>query len=86
MDGLADAEVSGAAAEIAGHRLVDIGVCWLLYLRKQCGGGHDLAGLAVTALGDVELTPGLLQRMIARGRLARAPGRRLSRDTPAGSW
>jgi hypothetical protein len=32
-------------------------------LLEQLAGGHDLAGLAVAALGHVELLPRLLQRM-----------------------
>ncbi len=60
MDGLADALVSGAAAEIARHGGVDVGVGRFRFFREQRSGAHDLSGLAIAALGDVEVTPGLL--------------------------
>ena len=48
-----------------GHGLVDVGIGRLRLLLEQRGGGHDLAGLAVAALGDVKVDPSLLQRMQA---------------------
>ena len=81
-------DVRRAAAEVARHRPVDVGVGRMRILLEQRGGGHDLAGLAITALRHVELAPGLLQRMLAGGiealdrrdrRAADARDRRLAR-------
>ena len=60
MDGLADAQVGAAAAEVAGHGGIDVGVGGVGLLGQERGGGHDLAGLAVAALGDADLDPGEL--------------------------
>jgi len=38
----------------------DIGIGGRRYLREQRSGGHDLAGLAVAALYNLEIEPGLL--------------------------
>src|SRR5262245_64715416 len=46
LDGLSDARIGAAAANVPRQRLVDIGVGGRGYLREQRGGGHDLAGLA----------------------------------------
>src|SRR5688572_31886054 len=70
MDRLAYARIRSAAAEVAGHRAVDIGVRRLRVLLQQRGGGHDLTGLAVPALGYVHLDPRLLHRVAA---IARQP-------------
>ena len=69
MDGLADALVGAAAADV-GHRLVDVGIGRLRLLLQERGGGHDLAGLAVAALRHVDRGPGLLHRMRGIGREA----------------
>jgi Cytochrome c554 and c-prime len=65
MDGLADAEVSSAAANIAIHSAVDVFICGLWCFGEQRGGGHHLAGLAVAALRDVDFRPGKLDGMRA---------------------
>src|ERR1700682_1538081 len=52
LDGLADAWIGAAAADVPRHRLIDVGVRGSRYHREQRGGGHDLAGLAVAALYD----------------------------------
>ena len=65
VDGRADALVGAAAADVAGHRGVDVGVGGLRLRGEQRRGRHDLAGLAVAALRHVELDPGLLHRMAA---------------------
>src|SRR5688572_32840867 len=57
LDRRADPHVRRAAAEVARHRLVDVGVGRPLVLREQCGGRHHLPRLAVAALRDVELLP-----------------------------
>src|SRR2546428_977974 len=60
LDGRADACIGATAANVARHRLVDIVVSGRGVLRQQRGGGHDLAGLAVPALHDLEVEPRLL--------------------------
>src|SRR5690606_20676218 len=61
LDALADAGVGTAAAEVAGHGAVDVGIARLRVVGEEGGGGHDLAGLAVAALGDVGVAPGFLE-------------------------
>src|SRR5687767_14836727 len=63
LDGGPDAEVGPAPAEVPAHRFVDVGVAGLGILVEQRHGLHDLAGLAVPALGHVVVDPGLLDRM-----------------------
>src|SRR2546423_13407963 len=65
MNGFADALVGSAAADIAAHEIVEIGVAGVGFLGKQGYRGHDLPGLAVAALGNVFFDPGLLHRMAA---------------------
>src|ERR1700686_673698 len=67
MNRVFDALVAAAAADIARHRFADLVVGWLRIVHEQCGGLHDLAGLAIAALRHVELPPGLLYGVIARG-------------------
>jgi hypothetical protein len=67
MNGFADALVRAAAADVAAHGVVDIGVGGLGFFGKQGYGGHDLPGLAVAALGNVFFHPGLLDGMAAIG-------------------
>jgi hypothetical protein len=63
MDGAANAGVSSTAADVAGHGFVDIFVGGLGVLLEEHGGAHDLSGLAITALWDVDFNPGALQGM-----------------------
>lgn len=65
MNGCADALVSPATADIAGHRLVDILVGRRGFIGKQGHGRHDLSRLAIAALGHLQLDPCLLHRVIA---------------------
>jgi hypothetical protein len=66
MDGVFDALVGTAAADIARHRFTDLVArrFWILDQQRSCL--HDLTGLAIAALRDVEAAPSLLNRMIAR--------------------
>src|SRR5579864_4637246 len=73
MDGLADALIGAATADI-GHRLLDVLVRRLRLLLQKRSRRHDLAGLAITALGNVDRGPGLLHRVRAIG------GQPLDRD------
>src|SRR5262245_9127161 len=60
LDGLADAHVGPAAADVAGHGRVDVGIAGLRRGVEQGRRGHDLARRAVAALHDLEVQPGLL--------------------------
>jgi hypothetical protein len=67
MDCVFDALVTTAAADVAGHRfayLIVVGF-WILYQQRRSL--HDLAGLAISALWDIQLTPGFLNGVIAGG-------------------
>src|SRR5690606_8711030 len=61
-DRVVDAGVAGAAADIAGHRLVDLLRARLWVASEQRSGVHQLPGLAIAALHHVLVHPGLLQR------------------------
>src|SRR6266404_547880 len=50
LDPVTYAYIGPAAADVSGHRSVDVGVAWLRVGGKQCRGGHDLAGLAIAAI------------------------------------
>src|SRR5438132_5273562 len=60
LDRLANADIGPTAADVAGHRIVDIGVGRMRVARKERRGRHDLARLAVAALNDLPVEPGLL--------------------------
>src|ERR1700760_3120621 len=60
-----DALVATAAADIAEHGVVDLGLGRRGSFREQRRGLHDLAALAVAALRDADIAPGDLHRMLA---------------------
>src|SRR5262245_60830903 len=60
VDGLANALIGAAAADVAAHGIVDVGIGRIGFLCKERDGGHDLSGLTIAALGDVFFDPGLL--------------------------
>src|ERR1700733_9170497 len=62
MDRGANTGIGSAAANVAAHRGVDVSVSRRCIFFKQCGGGHDLAGLAVAALRYLQRDPGGLYR------------------------
>src|SRR4029453_3149861 len=66
MDGVFDALVAAAPADISGQGFADLVVrrFWIIHQQRRCL--HDLAGLAKAALRDIELAPGLLNRVVAR--------------------
>src|SRR5579864_7983310 len=72
--------VSSAAADVAVHCFVNIGVRGPRGFLEQRRGGHDLSGLAVTALRNVLLNPGLLDRMAGVRRQTFDGYHSLSRD------
>src|SRR5262249_27863491 len=65
VDGRADALVGAAAADVRRHHRVDVLVGRLRLRAEQRRGAHDLAALAVAALGRVLLDPRLLERVQA---------------------
>ena len=67
MDRVLDALIAAAAADIARHRLAYLIVAGFRIFQQQRGGLHDLADLAKAALRDIELAPGLLNRVISGG-------------------
>src|SRR5258708_14616459 len=84
VDRRADALVGRAAADVACHRAVDVGVARLGLLLEQDDRRHDLSRLAIAALHDVEVYPRLLHRLRGARRNAfdgghRTPGHRRDR-------
>src|SRR2546430_13391482 len=75
VDRGADPFVGAAAADVARHRGVDVGVGGVGVAREQRGGGHDLARLAVAALRHVERDPRLLHLLAGGGVADRLDGR-----------
>src|SRR4029077_12684184 len=67
LDGLADAGIRAAAADVAREGVCEVGVRGRRDLREQRRGRHDLAGLTVAALNDLEIQPGLLHGLTDRG-------------------
>src|SRR5215469_9838941 len=57
LDGSTNALIGAAAANVAGHGVLDLLVSWLGSLRQQRNGLHDLPRLAVSALGNRVLDP-----------------------------
>src|SRR5580693_10591089 len=80
MNGFANALVGTAAADVAAHGVVNVGVGGLGFFGEQGYGGHDLPGLAVAALGNVFFHPGLLDGMAAIGGEAFDGGDFFARD------
>src|SRR5271166_1880685 len=78
LDGGANALIGPAAANVAVHRAVDVGVRGMRRLFQKRRGLHDLAGLTIAALRHVERAPSLLKRMISRGVEAFDGGDRLA--------
>src|SRR5262245_31691592 len=72
-----DARVGTAAADVALHRGIDVGIGGLWVGRDQCAGGHDLTGLAIAALRHVQRQPGRLDLSARRRAADRLDGRDL---------
>src|SRR6266853_5468133 len=60
LDSLADSHISAAATDVPRHRGVDVAVCRVWFGGEQRRRRHDLAGLAIAALRDLEIEPRLL--------------------------
>lgn len=67
FDGGADTLIGAAAANVTGHRRIDIGIARVRIVGEQRGRRHDLARLAIAALNDFEVEPGLLDLSANRG-------------------
>src|SRR5215467_804231 len=67
LDGGMDSCVGPTSADVAVHGVIDLRVGGFGRLGQEGGGLHDLAALAVAALGDVEFLPGGLAGMRASG-------------------
>src|SRR5271154_3593028 len=67
LDGGANAVIGSAAADVTVHPAVDVGVRRMRRLFQERGGLHDLASLAIAALGHVDRAPSLLNRVISFG-------------------
>src|SRR5258706_8626209 len=57
LDSLADSHISAAATDVPGHGGVDIAIGRARLGGEQRRCGHDLAGLAITALRHVQVDP-----------------------------
>src|SRR5205823_6149117 len=77
LDCFANAEIGAAAADVPGHRVVDIGIRRMRVARQQRGSGHDLSRLAVTALDNFTIVPSLLNLGARRRRADRLDRRDL---------
>src|ERR1700704_935965 len=60
LDRFANAGIGAAAADVAGHCVVDVGIGRMRVARQQRRSRHDLARLAVAALNDLTVEPRLL--------------------------
>src|SRR4029453_16178438 len=60
LDGFANAQIGSAAADVAGHGVVDFGIRRMWVAGEQGRGRHDLTRLAVAALNYLAVDPGVL--------------------------
>src|SRR3982074_3052251 len=60
LDRFANADIGPTAADVAGHRVVDIGIRRMRVAREERRSRHDLARLAAPALNALPVEPGLL--------------------------
>src|ERR1700730_8375262 len=71
LDCFTDAQIGPAAADVARHGGIDVGVGRMRVACQQRRSGHDLARLAVAALHHLPVEPGLLDFPAHRGRADR---------------
>src|SRR3989441_3647588 len=74
LDGGANLVVGPAAADVAAHRFVDVGVGRRAVLCEKGARAHNLARLAVAALRHVVPDPGRLHRLTGGGGADRFDG------------
>src|SRR6516164_2824168 len=60
LDRLADADIGAAAADVSCHRRVDVRIIRVWRVSEQSRRRHDLTRLAIAALDDFQIQPGLL--------------------------
>ncbi len=58
-----DTGIGGASANVAAHGAIDVGIGRRGSFFQQCRRRHDLSGLAVAALRDLQFDPGRLHRL-----------------------
>jgi len=68
VDRAANLRVGSAAANVATHGFVDIGISGVGGFGEQRGCSHNLPGLTIAALRNILFDPGLLHGMAAVGR------------------
>ena len=79
LDRFANAGIGPAAADVAGHCVVDVGIGGIGVAGEERRSRHDLARLAVAALNHLEVEPGLLDLCAHRRRADRLDRRDLGR-------
>src|SRR5579884_3333873 len=67
MNGFADSVIGTATANIAAHDSVDLRIGRMRVVGKQNRGRHDLPGLAIATLRNLNRDPGVLQRVVMFG-------------------
>src|SRR5205085_3955112 len=77
LDRRANPLIGAAAADVAGHGLVDLVIGGRRCPGEQAAGLHDLPALAVAALRDVQPAPRVLDPLADRRRADRLDGRDL---------
>jgi hypothetical protein len=65
LDGANDSRIGSATADVAIHVADDVFPARALVDCKESCGLHDLTGLAVATLWNLQRDPGLLERMVA---------------------
>src|SRR5215813_8877353 len=65
LDGGGDALIAAATADVAAHRIINFTLGRVFVHRQERGCLHDLAGLAIAALRDIQSAPGFLYRMVS---------------------
>src|SRR5450432_654173 len=68
MNGFANAQVGATAANISRHGFINILICRIWIFTEQHGRRHQLTGMTISTLRNVDLLPGKLRRMIIIGR------------------
>jgi hypothetical protein len=65
VNGVANAEIGGASADLPSHRVIDLGAARMRTLSKNSCSGHDLPRLAVSILSNLFANPRFLDWMEA---------------------
>ena len=63
MNGFSNSGIGTAAADVAGHGRINVFICRFGLAVEQGCSRHDLTRLAITALRDLCINPGLLYRV-----------------------